>query len=303
MMKPDRMSNPATALEQAARDIRAHLGELYRCPDSRRIILCPGQLIGLIHILCARRCESLLLTDEEYYTPHHFPGMKVSTCKPEEVVRVVQHKRPGAVLMSVVSWKGRPLPVRQQFQRLREHPDRPLLICDYAHAGAVGFPRFGGFGADIICGDVHKWVLPSAHMSQIGFVWATNRRLRESLSGTFRGYYLATDQSIARAARWISPQDLLSTAQWLRDAKPTRRTMLAAYRRNLARAREIAEFLCLSKPEKSCILWLPIQEVNRQARELRNIGSRGDVQFWRAAAGWRLITFPSKQHSLRDTTP
>ena len=43
---------------------------------------------------------------------------------------------------------------------LRSRARAPLLVLDYTHAGAVGFPNMGSFGADLTCGDFAKWVTP-----------------------------------------------------------------------------------------------------------------------------------------------
>lgn len=278
------------SLVAATRTIRSHLGELYRCVDFKQIVLCPGQLVGIIHILHASRLRSILITDEEYYTARHFAGMEVFICKPEEVSKIALEKRPDVVLMSFVSWKGKLLPVEREFRLIRAcRGDHPLLICDYAHAGAVGFPQFRSLTADLVCGDVQKWVLPSEHMAQIAFMWTPNRNLQEAMNRTFSGYYLAARNRLERTARWISPHDLLSTALWLRSSNSTRNELRRIYRQNLSLATQIAGHLGLEPPVTSCMLWLTNVEAARRKRELRDLESRTDVHVWRTSSGWRIM--------------
>lgn len=279
------------SLEAASSVIRAHVCELYHCSNADRIFLCPGQLVGLIHVMHAMQLRSILLTDEEYYTADHFPGMEVSICKPEDVADASLRKHPDVILMSLVSWKGRLLPAQREFRRIRGlSGTRPLLVCDYAHAGAVGFPVFGGQEADIICGDLHKWVLPSTHMAQIAFLWAATRGLRRTLRRAFLGYYLAGEVRAGRAARWISPLDLMAAAQWLRTSNLNRRTLRREYRQNLARAAEIATLLGLDSPPKTCILWLPGAAIKGLSYNIEDLAAQEDVEIWRTSGGWRIVS-------------
>ena len=277
------------SLVAASRTIRAHICELYHSADLQQIVLCPGQLVALIHIFHAMRLRSILMSNEEYYTSGHFPGMEVSKCESDEIAKIAHRDTPDVVLMSRVSWKGQPLPVRREFLQIRTRPNRPLLICDYAHAGAVGFPTFRAQAADIICGDLHKWVFPEDHMAQLAFVWSSTRNLQKEINSIFSGYYLAGNKHLARAARWISPYDLLSAAKWLRSSDSTRSSLRKSYRRNLAVAMEIVESLRLVQPARSCILWLSPDESIPRKHEIDCLQSRGDVQIWKTGEGCRIM--------------
>lgn len=285
--------------EAATHIVRTHLGALYCCPNPERIILCPGQLIGLINLLVALHCRSILLTDEEYYSADHFPGMRVLSCEPGKVAATAERARPDAVLMSLVSWRGRPLPVVREFQRLRTMSrTRPLLICDYAHAGAIGFPDFRGMTSDIVCGDLHKWVFPSKHMAQVAFLWPTTPKLQSAAKRVFRGYYLASSASAERSARWISPNDLVSAARWLKASNRTRRMLLDEFCNNFACAEEIAASLGLRPTFESCILWLPADVAKQKQRQLIGLEGRDDVEIWRTAKGWRILCSSTREREI-----
>lgn len=279
------------SLPAAADFVRGHLGALYGCSDAHQIILCPGQLIGLIQIFHALRLRSILLTDEEYYTRDHFPGMKVSTCAPGDIARTAVRMHPDAVLMSIVGWKGKELPVRGQFCEIRQHSQPPpVLICDYAHAGAIGFPQFASFGADFICGDVNKWVLPNTHMSQLAFVWAEKPLFRKRMNRIFGGYYLAEVGGCAeRSARWISPHDLRSAAEWLKQTGMTRNMLVANHLHNLERARRIARSLALTPPTKSCIIWLAGGARKRTTLFAKALAREDGIHVWRTSEGVRIM--------------
>src|SRR5579884_2577024 len=133
----------AELLTNAAENLRSQIAEWFGAEDSNRVILAPGILIGLRLLLEPLNIRKLLLTSDEYYNSQHFPSIKAQCYAPQDILDAVQREDPSALLMSVVTWRGQPLNVQGMFRRIAQARAgaHPLLIADYAHAGAIGFPK------------------------------------------------------------------------------------------------------------------------------------------------------------------
>ena len=144
-----------------ANDLRTKISDLLEVDHSDRIILTPGILVALRILFAHLRIERILLTSEEYYDEDHFPEQTVRIARCEAISELVLQGDCAAVIASPASWRGTRQPVAEQFASIRKALGReaPLLVADYAHAGSIGFPSVDALSADVICGDLEKWIL------------------------------------------------------------------------------------------------------------------------------------------------
>ena len=269
-------------LTNAADRLRLEICEWFGTKSSEGVILAPGILVALRLLFQSLNVRKLLITSSEYYEPRHFPGIETQYCDPEDVPSISRQKNPDAVLMSVVSWRGRPLKVSDTFRRIvgTRNGSCPLLIADYAHAGAIGFPRIDGLNADITAGDLSKWALPPGVGDNIAFLHITNDKLRQQASDTFRPFYLGTTSSLDNSARWLPSSDVLAVQDWMTKQRMHRSDLLRQFKRNrkLATAIACSKGICVP----SCIVW-PARVTSVVAKLAR----RGLV--WKRKDGVRVI--------------
>lgn len=265
----------------AGNRLRRAIGRLFDAPPPRRIILAPGMLTSLRILLPALGVHRIALTDQEYYDSSHFPGLKVRTITAgqlNEMVRQVTRLRMDAVIASVVTWKGDLLPVAELFRQIRSTLKKrsPLLIADYLHAGAAGFPPARSFEADIVCGDVAKWVTPPFWESRLAFLWLPSERLLQAVRKVFQPYFLAVDtQHRSFSARWVSPTDVINVNQWLTQYKVSRSILLRRHAENLQLRSTLEAILgrALNSPS-TATLWLPERDYKGEDRKLLRILAR-----------------------------
>jgi hypothetical protein len=192
----------------AANDLRATISDLLEVQHSDRIILAPGILVALRVLFSHLHIERIALTSEEYYGAEHFPGATVRAASCDALFDPRLTGDSEAVLASPASWRGARQPVAELFDSIRKRlgEGAPLLVADYAHAGSVGFPSVDRLGADVICGDLEKWILPPTgipewHSSGSGrsrYFYKPSRRFARSFSPrtppTFRCWRAGSSQ-------------------------------------------------------------------------------------------------------------
>ncbi len=244
------------ALERDSSKLRKHVCELFGGSEPESVVLAPGILSALQVVFAALDVESLALPTGEYYSKPHFPAQRVIACKPAQLLQTVQDTSPSAVITSLIAWTGDPQDAPALFEEIRNRNGRrpPLLVLDYTHAGAVGFPPMCSLNADIVVGDFAKWVAPANLAKYVAFLWIANPKLRERLVESFRGFFLATRQSTPRAARWLPSWELRQILDYIEDSKLTRKSLLARTSRDLELAKQVASVLGIACPSNS-ILW------------------------------------------------
>ena len=197
----------------AANDLRETISDLLEVHHSDRIILAPGILVALRTLFSHLQIERIALTSEEYYGVEHFPGATVRAASCDALFDPRLTGDSEAVLASPASWRGARQPVAELFDSIRKTSGEgaPLLVADYAHAGSVGFPSVDRLGADVICGDLEKWILPPDWNTRVAFLWFRTQQLFLRAVKAFRPFFLATQASdVSMLARWVEPTDVLA---------------------------------------------------------------------------------------------
>jgi hypothetical protein len=260
----------------AANDLRATISDLLEVPHSDRIILAPGILVALRMLFSQLRIESILLTSEEYYGAEHFPGatVRVSSCDTIFDPRLAGDSQ--AVLASPASWRGKRQPVTELFATIRNRLGRraPLLVADYAHAGSIGFPSVDRLGADVICGDLEKWILPPDWNTRVAFLWFRTRSLFLESVEAFRPFFLAADSTdVSMLARWVEPADILAVSRGLESLGVTPEQLRERHRADMSLARELASGLQPMRVPETSILWFEVGEIDGETvEELEKLG-------------------------------
>lgn len=242
----------------AASRVRREIARLFGAPPARRIILAPGMLSALRQLFSALDIEHLLLTTDEYYAARHFPELRVQTVPMASLLARVKATNPGAVIASLVSFHGKPLPVGDLFAAIRRDMGAraPLLVADYTHAGAIGFPPVADLNADVVGGDPEKWLMPPLQSSRLAFLWTKSPGLFRTVARTFSPLFLAVEgRTDARSSRWIDPEEMHAMAAWLVDARLTRRALVDRHRANLAMRGRIAAQLGIDAEGPASVLW------------------------------------------------
>jgi selenocysteine lyase/cysteine desulfurase len=288
-MSPVRPGDAGFDLGRSTRDasrLRREIARLFGAAPAERIVLAPGMLSALRHLFFALRVDRLLLTTDEYYGPRHFPAMSVETVPVPALVARIRKFRPGAVIASVVSWQGKPLPVAALFGEIRRAlgARSPLLVADYTHAGAIGFPVASDLQADIVSGDPEKWLLPPRQRSRLAFLWMRSPRLFRTAQQTFAPFFLAVeDRAVPRSARWLDPEEVRTVAEWFSVARLTRRGLIDRHHANLRMKRTVARVLGVDPDGPASVLW-----TNRRMPEsLERLERLGLV--WRGRDGYTRI--------------
>jgi hypothetical protein len=275
-------------ISQASRDatrVRREIARLFDGPPARRVVLAPGGLSALRHFFSVLGVERLALTAEEYYAPRHFPAITVTSTPTSGILSRVRKSRPQAVIVSVVSWRGEPLPVGEIFAEIRaQSASAPLLVADYTHAGAIGFPPMTALNADLVCGDPEKWLLPCGP-SKLGFLWMGSPALFRVARAAFAPFFLAVDaRSDPRSARWVDPLEVGRIARWLTDARLTRRKLDARHQGNLRMKQMLAETLGIDSRGDSSVIWTTARVPTPLRKRLESLGL-----IWRAGTHARIL--------------
>jgi hypothetical protein len=139
---------------------------------------------------------------------------------------------------------------------MRKHGRTPLLVADYCHAGAVGFPSVKKLAADVVCGGAGKWVTPPLWDSRLGFLWFGSELLFSQATRAFAPFFLATDQqSLSLVSRWIDPAEVRALEAWLAHRSLNRSALIAQYRADKEFASGLAARFGIDCPQSN-ILWL-----------------------------------------------
>ena len=242
-----------------ADDLRRTVADLLEIRHPDRIVLTPGILVALRMVFSHLGIKRILLTSEEYYGEDHFPGATVEIAPCEAIPRLVQRRKFDALVASPASWRGARQPVEELFRGIRKTLGRkaPLLVVDHAHAGSIGFPAVERFAADIVCGDLEKWILPPDWNSRMAFLCFRTQRLFARASKVFRPFFLATQSSdVSMLARWVDPGDILAVSTKLAELGVTAALLRDRHRADMELARELATQLHPSETPETSILWL-----------------------------------------------
>ena len=260
----------------AANDLRATISDLLEVPHSDRIILAPGILVALRVLFSHLQIERIALTSEEYYGAEHFPGATVRAARCDALLDSLRTGDFQAVLASPASWRGTRQPVAELFDSIRKQPGRsaPLLVADYAHAGSVGFPSADRLGADVICGDLEKWILPPDRNTRVAFLWFRTQPLFLRAVKAFHPFFLATKTSdVSLLARWVEPTDVLAVSRGLGALGVTPDQLRVRHRADMRLARELANSVEPARIPETSILWFEEGELDGDTlEELEKLG-------------------------------
>jgi hypothetical protein len=248
-----------------ANDLRSTISDLLEVPHSDRIILAPGILVALRVLFSHLHIERIGLTSEEYYGAEHFSGVTVHTASCDALFDPLLTADFEAVLASPASWRGGRQPVEELFASIRKQLGRraPLLVADYAHAGSVGFPSVEGLGADVVCGDLEKWILPPDWNTRVAFLWFRTERLFVRAAEAFRSFFLATKTpATSMSARWVDPSDVQSVSQGLASLGVTPDRLRDRHRADMRMARELAGAAEPARVPQTSILWFEENELD-----------------------------------------
>ncbi len=242
-----------------ANDLRRTISDLLEVRHANRIVLTPSILVALRMLFSPLRIKRILLTSEEYYGADHFPGATVQIAPCEAIPRLLQKREFDVLVASPASWRGVRQPVEELFGWIRKTfgGKAPLLVADHAHAGSIGFPAVERLGADVVCGDLEKWILPPDWNSRVAFLWFRTQRLFARAAKVFRPFFLATQSSnVSMLARWVDPDDVLAVSTKLADLGVTAAQRRERHRADMELARELANQLHPSEAPETSILWL-----------------------------------------------
>jgi hypothetical protein len=260
----------------AANDLRATISDLLEVHHSDRIILAPGILVALRALFSHLHIERIALTSEEYYSAEHFPAATVRTASCDALFDPRLTGDSEAVLASPASWRGARQPVAELFDSIRKTSGRgaPLLVADYAHAGSIGFPSVDGLGADVICGDLEKWILPPDWNTRVAFLWFRTQPLFLRAVEAFRSFFLATNSSdVSMLARWVEPADVLAVSRGLVSLGVTPDQLRERHRADMRLARELASRVEPARIPETSILWFEEGELDEETlEELEKLG-------------------------------
>ncbi|HVO36044.1 MAG TPA: hypothetical protein VMT21_10785, partial [Gemmatimonadales bacterium] len=175
-----------------AGQVRQLVADVYGAASSA-VVLAPGTLAGLRLVFASLGIERIALSDGEYFDAMSFPDTAVDVLDADAVLESVVRHQPNAVLLSQVTWRGERLQLEAIFRHIRRRlgTRTPLLVADYAHAGAAGFPKVAESGADVVVGDVTKWITPPTWPDRIGYLWFRSPEHRAQARRIFASFYLA----------------------------------------------------------------------------------------------------------------
>ena len=260
-MRVQKLNRPGDVSDwvSAAAALRRRVSDLFGAGPAEHVVLAPGILIGLQVLLPGLGVRRICLSDREYYGRAHFPAQEMCSPALEDLVECAAGARPDAVLASLVTWRGEEIPIARLFRRIRAQCGRraPLLIADCTHAGAVGFPELGKLGADMVCGDTGKWILPPGRESRIAFLWFRTEALARAARRAFEPFFLAAGSRDGFLySRWLDPAEVLSVEDWYRRRRLGRPDLERRHRANLRLAARLAGRFGVTPAEGNSILRL-----------------------------------------------
>ena len=283
---------------EAAAELRLTISNLFCIPEPERVVLSPSILVALDRILSSLGANTIGVTRYEYYDAYHFPNSSVIQFDVDGIVEQINVAVPNALLVSLVSWLGEVMPVDMIFRDIRQAlgESSPILIADCAHAGAIGFPRFDTIDADIVCGDICKWITPPDWQRNLAFLWFRNDFMWEEAKKVFRPFYLATEQERKHLlARWIDPNEVRTVVSWLKEQRLDRDTLRRRHQRNMALANKLALQLGIAKAPTSSILYVKHEDKdNVFLRELEHSG----LAWTPPGGGFRILCRSEAQPAL-----
>jgi hypothetical protein len=200
----------------------------------------------------------------------HFPGATVRAASCDALFDPLLTGNFEAVLASPASWRGARQPVAELFDSIRKALGKgaPLLVADYAHAGSVGFPSADRLGADVICGDLEKWILPPDWNTRVAFLWFRTQPLFLQAVEAFRPFFLATKASdVSLLARWVEPADVLTVSRGLASLGVTPDQLRVRHRADMRLARELASRVEPARIPETSILWFEEGELDGETLE------------------------------------
>lgn len=278
------IKSPRIRVEKESSKLRKHICDFFGAPAPEAVILAPGILNSLQVLFAKLGARKVVLTENEYYGNAHFPAGPVVTCAPEDLFETVVRTRPDAVLSSLVTFKGKIQPTSEQFAKIRRKFGRrsPLLVTDYTHAGAMGFPPMQTLNADIVVGDFAKWVAPPCKARCLSFLCVANSRFQKTVVETFRPFFLATGHAEPLAARWVASWEVREVLDVIASRRMTRKSLVSQSEVNYQLARQVSTILGLPAPE-SCIVWA---RKLRRDRLIRTLAEHDLV--WNTGDGFRI---------------
>ena len=281
------MRHQVEADYRLAGHVRQLVADVYGAASSA-VVLAPGTLAGLRLVFASLGIERIALSTGEYFDAASFPDTAVDVLDADDVLERVVRQRPNAVLLSQVTWKGERLPLEPIFRHIRRRlgARTPLLVADYAHAGAAGFPKVTESGADVVVGDVTKWITPPSWPDRVGYLWFRSPEHRSQARRIFASFYLACAKpAAALEARWVDPSAVEKIAAFRMSAKPTRRELIARHALDLALAKRMAGW-CGAPQPSSPLVWIG------SAEGVAKIPSWVETQglLWRPPAGGARVT-------------
>lgn len=248
---------------ESAAELRLIISNLFDIPQPDRIVLSPSILVALDRVLLSYGAHNIAMTPYEYYDAYHFPNSMVMTFDVDKLLEGIERVVPDVVLISLVSWLGKTLPVDEIFREIRRAfgAKSPILIADCAHAGAIGFPGLDTIDADIVCGDICKWITPPEWQRNLAFLWFRSDLIWEKAKNTFRPYYLATEQERKHLlSRWIDPYEVKTVVSWLKEQRLDRARLRRRHERNMVLAKSLAPQLGITEALDSSIIYIQQHE-------------------------------------------
>ena len=240
-----------------ARHVRDLVADVFGAAPSATV-LAPGTLAGLRLVCSALGVKRVVLSAGEYFAAGSFPDLRVHVADSYHLLESVVRHRAQALIVSTVTWRGERQPLAPLFRHVRERlgPRAPLLVADYAHAGAAGFPRVADSHADVVVGDATKWITPATWPDRVGWLWFRSAAHRALARRLFAPFYLACERpTAALEARWVDPLAVEKIAAFRMSAKPVRAELVRRAAEDLALAKRMAGWCGAPQPTSS-LLWV-----------------------------------------------
>jgi hypothetical protein len=241
-----------------AREVRRLLADVYGAAPEGAVFLAPGTLVGLRLVLEACGVKRMALSAGEYFDASSFPAARVDVVRAAALPAHLAHSGADAAVASIVTWRGERLPVEVIFRQLRRRmgSGTPLLVADYSHAGAAGFPRVADSGADVVVGDVTKWITPPPEPDRMAYLWFRTSSLRSLAQRVFAPFFLAAVKpGAALEARWVDPDAVSQVAARQQARRVTRKDLVRRYRADLKLATRMARW-CYAAAPSSPLVWV-----------------------------------------------
>lgn len=259
-------------------EIRSTISEIFDASPSHRIILAPGVLLSLRLLFDHIGLKCLLRFDEDYFTQDAFPQVECHRDLAYPDVIDEKCKDPNSlelgVIENIVSWKtGVRTPPSIDGKGSSTYPYNNILrIVDYSHGGACGFPPVSELNADIVVGDLCKWIVPPGKHMNLAFIWVKSETLFQIIKAAFEPFFLAvsgTERS--RQSRWIHSDDLLELKALIDAGRLQRRFLSNQHKLNLDLAMSLSGELG-RQPTGTSVLWFPLGATSPILEKLREQG-------------------------------